>query len=306
MTITAVVGIPGAGKTLYTVSEIAREYQNRKIYYYGIPELTLDWQKLDDPTEWINLPNDVVIIVDEAHEAFPSRDYRKPPPPHVEAMATHRHRGIDIVLITQYPKDLDKFIRERVGRFIVIETPLLGGATAKVYQWPKFEEYYNIPAVREKAEHFLWNHPKESYGTYKSAVTHTKPKKPLRALKKAIGYALIGVGAVSFGAYKLVSSKAVEKTPEKTITVAQVAPVKSSSAQPWIESHTPRVLGIPASAPVFDEVRKVETYPRLNCIASAKKCQCYTQQSTRSHVPEAVCRDIVENGFFDYSQPERG
>lgn len=40
-----ITGLPGNGKTLYTISTVKKmsEGENRPVYYAGIPELTLDW-----------------------------------------------------------------------------------------------------------------------------------------------------------------------------------------------------------------------------------------------------------------------
>ena len=174
-----VTGTPGAGKTLYTVSELAKQFAQRSVYYYRIPQLTLSWTKLDDPTEWQSLPDGSVVIVDEAHESFPSRDYRKSTPEYIEGLAVHRHRGFDLVFITQHPKDLDQFIRRRVGRHIHVEKPLMRSDAAKVFIWPKYIENPEPQQVRNQAELIKWKYPEEAFGIYKSAVEHNVPKPPM-------------------------------------------------------------------------------------------------------------------------------
>jgi len=71
--ITLLTGIPGAGKTLLSVTELAKEYEGRDIYYYNIPELKLPWSHLDDPSNWQELPQNSVIFIHEAHEVCPLR-----------------------------------------------------------------------------------------------------------------------------------------------------------------------------------------------------------------------------------------
>jgi len=44
-----VTGLPGAGKTLITLTRVKEisERENRPVYYNGIPELKLPWIELD-------------------------------------------------------------------------------------------------------------------------------------------------------------------------------------------------------------------------------------------------------------------
>jgi len=66
--ITIIVGVPGAGKTLYTMSKLREEYQDREVYFHNIPGVTVDaWKELQDPYKWHEKPTGSVIIVDEAH-----------------------------------------------------------------------------------------------------------------------------------------------------------------------------------------------------------------------------------------------
>jgi len=300
--ITIVTGIPGAGKTLYTVSELAKEYDGREIYYYRIPHLTLDWRELENPENWTDCPDGAVIIIDEAHEAFPKRDYRKAEPEFIEAMATHRHRGMDIILVTQHPKDLDVFIRRRAGRHIHVEKPLVSSTSARVLIWPEYQEHVKIPDVRERCESFSFPYPSDAFGVYKSAEIHTKPRRATRGLVRAV--AIVGIGALAFVlmGYKLFADR-MPPTDTATANSGFVAPAiyTRESEEGWFETHSDRIEGLPFTAPIYDEIKKPQTYPKLLCVSSDRKCWCYTQQASRVDVPEAMCRNIVTRGYFDYS-----
>lgn len=301
--ITIVTGIPGAGKTLYTVSELAKEYKEREIYYYRIPNLTLDWNELEDPTKWTDCPDGAVIIIDEAHEAFPKRDYRNKEPDYIEAMAVHRHRDMDIVLITQHPKDLDVFIRRRAGRHIHVEKPLVSSVAANVMIWPEYEEMVKLPAVREKCDSFTWKYPTEAFGVYKSAVSHTAKKKLPKALIRYAAIVAVGMVAVVFMGTKFFLGKS-DAIYTNTEPVLSNAIFKPDAKIEWFDARLDRIPGVPFTQPLFDEIRKPNVYPKLACVSSAHKCWCYTQQMSRAKVTEAVCRDIVENGYFDAAKED--
>ena len=51
------------------------------------------------------------------------------------------------------------------------------------------------------------------------------------------------------------------------------------------------MTGLPHTAPKFDELTKPTVAPvPVACVASAKKCHCYTQQGTRMNVRDQQCQ----------------
>src|SRR6185503_2096491 len=71
------------------------------------------------------------------------------------------------------------------------------------------------------------------------------------------------------------------------------------SAAEWVAEYRPRVEGLAYTAPVYDDVTKPvrAPYPAA-CLASKARCGCYSDQGTRLDMPEALCRQIVERGFY--------
>ncbi|WP_228764310.1 zonular occludens toxin domain-containing protein [Neisseria meningitidis] len=125
--ITLITGVPGSGKTLSVVSDLAKkinnEWKDRKIFIEGIPELTIETtpipegHSINDMHVWLQYPenNGSVVIIDEAQNVFPPRSPAVKAPPLVEWLHVHRHSGIDIILITQMPQRIDKHVRDLVG-----------------------------------------------------------------------------------------------------------------------------------------------------------------------------------------------
>ena len=61
------------------------------------------------------------------------------------------------------------------------------------------------------------------------------------------------------------------------------------------------------TAPLYDNVRQVQDFPRLaGCVAASDSCTCYSQQaSPLTAISETECRAIVENRPFDPYRPQR-
>lgn len=65
----------------------------------------------DHAKDWQNLPDGAVVVVDECYSAFPRRMPGAKVPAYVEALATHRHRAFDFLLICQQAKQqVDGFV----------------------------------------------------------------------------------------------------------------------------------------------------------------------------------------------------
>lgn len=315
--ITILVGTPGAGKTLFTMSQLRKEFEEtilvedqeikRQVYYYNIPGVTVDeWKALDDPTTWHKLPHGSVIIIDEAHEVFAKMDHKLSTPEHIEAAATLRHRGHTLVLITQHPVDLNIFLRRRCTRFIYLKRPLTQGNWASAFQWPEYEEKYKDEYQQKKADSFVFTYPEDAFKTYKSSQLHTKKKYIPRAAKKSV---LIGAFVflllIAAGFY-LTSSFQERLNVKDEIVQAEEGTQQNSivstiqdTLEDYFAKNEPRIDGLPHTAPVYDGITEPKTFPRYNCISTAEKCHCYTQQATRIDTTEEICRQIIEYGYFD-------
>ena len=87
-------GLQGHGKTLNTIKEVdlSAKAQDRPVYYHNVTDLKPEllkasWFPFDDPLLWYELPDNAIIVVDEAqgsieHPMFGVRDPRKEVPLH--------------------------------------------------------------------------------------------------------------------------------------------------------------------------------------------------------------------------------
>jgi hypothetical protein len=64
------------------------------------------------------------------------------------------------------------------------------------------------------------------------------------------------------------------------------------------------VPGMPWTAARYFGVMQVAAAPKPSaCVLGAGgRCQCYTVQATRLDVPDLLCRQIVDRGWFDETQ----
>lgn len=316
--VTFVTGLPGNGKTLYSICMVKEwaEKEKRAVYYHGIEildKVALPWTEFADPTTWHTLPVGSIIVIDEAHKVFPLRPQGSKVPPHVEAIAELRHQGHNLVLITQHPMEVDSAIRRRCGRHLHA-VRRFGIQACALFEWSRCVD--NCDKTRKDAIQHEWVYKKEAYAWYKSAEVHTIKRRLPKKLIILIIAPLLVIAAIwyvwsIFNAQRNGSATAAK--PDAPGQVAPAAQQRSQQAsggpltrQEWLDRYRPRVAGLEYTAPAYDDVTKPARAPYpAACIQSAKRCQCYSQQGTRLEVPESLCKGISEGGFF-IAWDERG
>lgn len=298
--ITTITGQPGAGKTLYALSFVKdrSEKENRAVYYSGISDLKLPWIELPKGEDWHTVPPGSIVVIDECQRVFRPRGQGSLVPEHVSKLETHRHAGLDLVLITQHPMLLDNNVRRLVGQhFHVVRT--FGTKKATVHEWSEVKIECDKRRLDSIRHDFFY--PAESFGWYKSAEVHThKARIPMRVYLLLIIPVLIGF--LAWGVYQFLKPKTpVIPALSVALGVAPgVAPGRAvmNTAQ-WLDVRSARLPGLAYSAPVYDEVTKPVDAPfPAACIATKNKCSCFSQQATALDVPESLCRQIVDRGFF--------
>lgn len=108
MAISAIVGLPGMGKTLFGV-HMLRRVKGRRRYANLFPrsgewEFAL-WDEMCDVGH-------AVVLVDEAHMWFGSRNWQETKQHELAAWQQHRKQGLDLWLTVQNLKRLDPAVRE--------------------------------------------------------------------------------------------------------------------------------------------------------------------------------------------------
>lgn len=321
--ITLITGGPGLGKTAFAVKLLSTQYQNRPIFT-NIRGLTLDHSplpKLEDWTQHVlndqgtsehifTFPAGSIVVIDECQQFFRPRPNGSKVPPYISAFETHRHRGIDFILITQGTRLVDLHLKSLVkgGLHIFLKSSYVGR-----YRYEKSEcidedskASYSL-ATRRK-----YKLPKEVFKLYKSSELHTKPP---RAKLPLAAYVVIVAVIVSAGlAYRAQGRFTSVINPDKTEKLeAGAKPANAqrlTSAAPTLpplslpvtltESMTPVDPDDPLSAPIYAEAKPKATPPTIvGCIASKNTCTCYTQQNTTIWIPQVQCRTRAAGNYYD-------
>lgn len=324
--ITLITGQPGAGKTLLAVAEFLRpaSQAGRRIVADGVPELAVDHEPAPELATWtksvpdpssqdgkkliFTFPEGALVVIDEAQRIYRPRATGSKVPPEVAAFETHRHQGLDFLILTQSPGLIDPNVRKLVGRHLHIRD--LGVFGRKIYEWPEVgnpERFKDAPVQRSYKMH------KDAFSLYKSASLHVKPVRgiPKGLLAVALCVPLVGVGV--YRVYDSVSSKTKPQPvasggalPTVGVSSASAAgPAKVVDASSLLGDMQPRLTGHPETAPMYDSLRQVKNMPVVaGCIATARRCRCQTQSGVDAGLDDSQCRAWLENPPFDpYREP---
>lgn len=308
--LTLITGQPGNGKTLFTLANVEekRKLENRPVFYHGIADLTLPWQKLDDPTKWHECPEKSIVVIDEVQQVMPPRPSSQKPPLHVALLETHRHRGFDLFFMTQDPSLVDNHIKKLAGEYIHLIRQW-GREKADVFKMQKVQDPTNANLKRALRTTFAY--PKEVYTWYKSADAHTHKKKiPLKywlmfifpvvaLISGVIGMRVLWKIGHPAAAEPAKIEASATKGPQTGVTASQSVQQGPMTTAQYLASYTPRIAGLDYTAPVYDQLTQPKRVPiPAACVTVKGQCRCYSQQGTRLQLDKHQCADVVANGFF--------
>jgi zona occludens toxin len=303
--LTLITGTPGAGKSLHAVWEFARHVPGSTIEVEGekrprrllsnIKNLIIDHEKIDAThldiwQEWAQ-PGDVIIF-DEVQEVWRARAMGAKVPPCIAALETHRHMGVDIVLVTQHPNLLDQNIRRLVNQHLHLRR--LTHRLCMIYEWDHCAE---VKSIRNAIQSKLWWHPRKAYAMYKSAQAHTKPTAKMPRL------AWIGIAAMA-GLFYIVPTAYSKITGGKE--AGQLAQAKKEAAKPVITKGPPP--GMPTAVPlppVPESVPGPAVVPAAVAVAGcvvppAGGCACVDVKGLPVERVESLCASLaLKRPVFD-------
>ncbi|QDS16169.1 zonular occludens toxin domain-containing protein [Xanthomonas arboricola] len=349
-------GQPGNGKSLRAMALMEEFYQRNqdavkegkqqpRRFFTNVAGATQEenpdafpWvERLPDHSDWTQLPDGSFVMYDEAHSdgktpgleryglLFPSTG--KPgesEDPRIRAMSTHRHRGVDLVFITQWPSKIHHQVRPLIGTHIHMNRAM-GLQRAGMLTWSRVQPDPYDERQREKAEEEIWAFPKGLYQRYKSSSLHTDSHK-FRVPKKiwgALSMLLVGI-LVAWLLWAFVFKPKTPPKEEGAEAAAQaLAPLGAGGPQralpddpmEYMKEFQPRVPSQPWSAHAYDD-RKVRSEPELFCMSSEAGlgadgrhrpggCTCVTEQGTRYRLTGVQCRSIARDGpsYNPYKAP---
>ncbi len=276
--ITIITGVPGMGKTALLVQMLLKNEKAanpRPVFVMGIPDLKIEhspappvdvWTEKradkDDPElllDYYTFPPNSYLIIDEAQRVFRPRASGSKVPPHVMALETHRHTGLDIILLTQKPSLLDKNVRDLCGRHIHIRDSILG---RRLYEWPEYNDTDNKSNL-EAATKRAFKPPKESFQHYKSSEMHTKQPRRFHQVWVYLFLAVVFMCYMGYRAYASVSSRMDDKPAEQTpLTKNASAADKTNnvSSLPGDNKSPPQNPDVSGPDPAFNISNDIHPY----------------------------------------------
>lgn len=322
--ITLVTGQPGSGKTAKTVDMLRDEVaQGRVVFVLGIPGLTLPHVPMPPVSEWtvsepipedptviqahLAFPDGCLIVIDEAQKIFRPRSAASAVPPYVAALETHRHKGIDIWLLTQHYTFVDSNVRKLVKRHIHCRDHWTGWKT-----YERGEAFdHESPSERKVASIRGYKPNKAVFGLYTSSSKHVKRQRSIPRWVYFVPVLLGVLGFYSFDAYQAVkghaepvtvSSSELRGAPEGEVAkpLDFGASGRNRSTLPTPDQFVPRITTRPETAPLYDQVRQVRHLPTVaGCASIATRCTCYTSQGTDAFLTLEQCREWIANPPFN-------
>jgi hypothetical protein len=319
-----VTGQPGHGKTAYAIDKAFQfQKQGRSIYAHGIKDFDYQragWTFLEDPTKWEELPDGSVIILDECYTVFPNRNPGSKVPPHVEAMARHRHRGFDFILIAQQGLQLDPFLRGLYEEHVHVRQTSIMKSKTKLKRWTAYQGNVGGPC----GDVVDWVRPKYVFDYYTSTTLITTK----RSLPMWMRWVLVGVIFVflcllylkhrytekmeNFEAQRTSATAGAAALPGAPAQGGGVAPTRPATPFEYAEAHRPRFGTMPWTAPIYD-ANAPTVQPQLFCMSSlpsrndtrAPSCTCVTEQGTKYDLSQPECRTVALNGapYNPYKPP---
>lgn len=327
-------GQPGNGKSLRAIWQMQQEYERNlaahkegkeplRRFFTNIAGATTEenpdafpWvEKLPEHNDWTQLPDGSFVIYDEAHSdgatpglerygaLFPSTgkpgessDMR------IRAMSTHRHRGFDLVFVTQWPSKIHHQVRTLIGSHTHMNRSM-GLQAAGVLSWSRVQPDPYDEKQRDKAEEEIWAYPKDLYGKYKSATLHTSSHK-FKIPKKVVGglcTLVVSVIAIWI-VFSWIHNKGLAKAQEAR---GEAAPGEASLLAPAPPSST----AAPVLSPGMAQFASIATEPAptlAGCVASDRGCRCFNVDGFQIDMSQHQCRALIAeplpfNVYHQYS-----
>lgn len=271
-----------------------------------------EWvQPLPLHNDWTKLPEGAFVIYDECHSdgntpglehygvLFPSTG--KPGEsndPRIRSMSTHRHRGIDMLLVTQWPSKVHHNVRQLIGKHIHMNRAM-GMQRAGVLTWSRAQPDPYDEKQREKAEEEIWAYPKHLYGRYKSSTLHTAeyrfkvPKKLWGALAQA-GAMLLVMWLLWLFVFRPDPVKASEKE------TAQAAPHSQASLLAGGGLRLPADVQIvpnpnhQVSTDAQPNTASSQTVePLAGYVITDRGCRAFDTDGLQLDLTDSACRDLA-------------
>lgn len=330
-----ITGQPGNGKSLRALFDMAEEHERNaaavksgkeqpRRFFTNIAGATTEenpnafpWvERLPEHNDWTQLPDGSYVVYDEAHadgatpelarygRLFPSTG--KPgesDDPRIRAMSTHRHRGFDIVLVTQWPTKIHHQVRALVGEHTHMNRAM-GLGVAGVVKWTRAQLDPYDERARDKAEEEMWRFDKSLYDRYKSSTLHTSshrfrvPKKVWSGLS-----VLFVVVLMAWCSYAWVKNR----YPDKDKALEQERAQGEASLLAPAPSASPTDVVMLPGVGLHSSINTAAVPTLAGCVSSDRGCRCFNAEGfqidmSRQECERTIAQPLPFNVYHEYAQ----
>lgn len=291
--------------------------------YTNISGLQIDTiRSIPADADWRKLPDGSFVVYDEIQNIPVFSSESRAVDPIVKDLTIHRHRGFDIVGITQFPDLVHKTFRAVTGHHRHLVNSF-GLKRSTQYEWSTVKidpNAFKNKATAEVKSTFVF--PSDLYKYYRSSTAHThKRRLPWRFIMilSSVLIACIALFSCSFSKDNNVLKQIATGTPhdsakpssDKSDTKQSSASTKTDSPQIQNENATSANssnnesnldvrTAYNASDPFgYQPVQYVEpTSVRVfsGCFCTKKSCKAYDQQGTQINgIDSKLCKSLMDD-----------
>ena len=230
MAIQLITGKPGSYKSAYLMSVALDEMKKGRLVYFcnfrGLQAEKYQLNVLYHFNEWASVPDGSLVIIDEVQEFtrdVPTNAKTEELPDWLTLLEKHRHRGIDIFVVTQHPMFIHTHIRRLLEKHIHMQR-VQGMPWSNKREWQQVcsdPENIDNATIKKGCTTTIYRPNKKVFDYYESTVVDTHKFKVPRKLLTSLG--MVGAAlAFVFWIGAPVFSKYFNLTGDKEV-VQQIA-----------------------------------------------------------------------------------
>ena len=240
------------------------------------------------PDDWRETPDGSMLVYDEAQQKHLFRATGKPGVPYlpngdederITGLDTHRHRGFDIVLVTQEQGLIHHWAKKFVNAHIHLERPN-NAEMMTVREWPTVQTNPDDHFAKQAADTSFRRMDRSTWELYDSATVHTHKFKMPAGAKWAVRTFLALVVLLPLGFFGLAKCSGPD---------AQASPGQEADKRASVEQVTAMLPAGMVALP------KPPPPSGINgCVASARSCRCWDFDGVLLPFDEGTCRSYAE------------
>lgn len=324
MTITVITGTPGAGKTLYAIEKLllplvgtsvdqtvdGQLVSHPRTIYTNIKGLTIDHELIGPGGEWSQLKDGEwkfsgngqglrdwhlwakpgsVLVFDEVQQFWKPRANGSPVPPDIGGLETHRHMGLDFVLITQNVMLVDRNIQALIGRHLHVRR-MANLTLAIVYEWDHCSKSLMYSKALTKTP---WRYDKKIFKLYHSSDLHTKQPRAMPGLVWFILVGLVAAAILGPTMYKRMQTRfnppplVVEKPKGSALQSLPPPALPASAPGQGAPGQIAPGQALPGAPGQSGQVQAAPVF--AGCARLREVCQCYDSAAQAVEKPAEFC-----------------